>query len=79
MTHALAVPHADSRTAACSRGSFDGSDRDYFFPRIVIGVATRPCNQSLQLTAGRCDDLLVDLRLRGLNLDNDLSPMKTGK
>jgi hypothetical protein len=78
MTHALAVPHADSRTAGCSRGSFDSSDRDYFFPRIVIGVATRPSNQSLQLT-GRCDDLLVDLRLRGLNLDNDLLPMRIGE
>src|SRR5438128_307196 len=36
--HVLAVPAADSRTAACSRGSFDGSDRNYFFPRLVDAV-----------------------------------------
>jgi hypothetical protein len=50
MTHALAAPRADSRTAACSRGSFDGSDRNYFFPRIVSVFAARASNQTMKPT-----------------------------
>ena len=34
MTHVHADRAADSRTAACDRGSFDGSDRHHFFPRV---------------------------------------------
>jgi len=66
MTHALAVPHADSRTAACGRGSFDGSDRDYFFPRIVSDVATRPSNQAMQPTASRRTASLYFMKTRPL-------------
>ena len=50
MTHVLAVPRVDSRTAACSRGSFDGSERDYFFPRMISVFATRTSNQAMQPT-----------------------------
>src|SRR2546421_7234641 len=53
MTRALAAPHANSRTAACSRGSFDGSDRDYFFPRVVSVFCMRTSNQALERTADR--------------------------
>ena len=45
MIHVLAVPRADSRTAACSRDSFDGSDRDYFFPRMIVCFATLASNR----------------------------------
>ena len=51
MTRALAVPHADSKTAVCSRGSFDGSDRDHFFPRMIGVFATFASNQTMKRIA----------------------------
>jgi hypothetical protein len=35
MTRAHAVQCANLRTVACVRASFDGSDRNYFFPRVI--------------------------------------------
>ena len=52
--HVLAAPRADSSTVACSRASFDGSDRHHFFPRVVTLFATRASNHAMERTADRC-------------------------
>jgi hypothetical protein len=41
MIHAPAGPCGSSRSAACAPAAFDGSDRDYFFPRVGNGRRRR--------------------------------------
>src|SRR5438094_5829674 len=45
-TRVLAAPRAHSRTAACSRGSFDGSDRHHFFQGVAVQQSRQRSNQA---------------------------------